>query len=74
MKLRSHVRQIQVLENRAAEKAGARFVLFEMGEVLKRKGREKYVQRYIDSLLKDIKPELEKSAKKGVELYKAINK
>ena len=74
MKLRSHVRQIQMLENKAAEKAGARFALFEMGSVLRKKGREKYINLYLDSLLKDIKPELEKSAKKGVELFNQINK
>ena len=74
MKLRSHVRQIQVLENRAAEKAGARFAIFEMANVIRKKGRDEYIKLYIDSLLKDIKPELEESARKGVKLFNQINK
>ena len=74
MKLRSHVRQIQVLENRAAEKAGARFAIFEMANVIRKKGRDEYIKLYIDSLLKDIKPELEESAREGVKLFNQINK
>jgi len=74
MNLRKHVRQIQLLENRAAEKAGARFAIFEMGNVLKTKGRTEYIKLYIDALLKDIKPELEESAREGVKLFNQINK
>jgi len=72
MNLRTHVRQIQLLENKAAEKSGARFSIFEISSVLKKKGRDAYIQTYIDALLKDILPELEESAKKGVELNEAL--
>ena len=74
MKLRSHVRQIQMLENKAAEKAGARFAIFEMANVVRKKGRDEYIKLYIDTLLKDIKPELEESAREGVKLFNQINK
>ena len=73
MNLRKHVRQIQLLENKAAEKAGARFAMFEMINVIKKNGRDKYIQLYIDSLLKDIKPELEETAREGVKLFNQIN-
>lgn len=72
MNLRAHVRQIQLLENNAAEKAGARFSMLEIGNLLKTKGRDAYIKLYIDALLKDIKPELEESAKKGVELNEEL--
>ena len=74
MKLRSHVRQIQMLENKAAEKAGARFAIFEMANVIRKKGRDEYIKLYIDTLLKDIKPELEESAREGVKLFNQINR
>lgn len=72
MNLRTHVRQIQLLENKAAEKAGARFQILEISNLIKTKGRNEYIDAYIDRLLLDIKPELEESAKKGVELNKAL--
>ena len=72
MNLRTHVREIQLLENSAAEKAGARFSIFEMRNVIKTKGRKEYIDAYIERLLLDIKPELEESMKKGVELNKEL--
>lgn len=74
MNLRTHVRQIQLLENKAAEKSGARFSMFEIGEVLKKNGRDKYINAFIVALLKDIEPELNESYKKGIELNKALLK
>lgn len=74
MNLRKHVRQIQLLENRAAEKAGARFQILEISNLLKTKGRNEYIDAYIDRLLLDIKPEIEESAKKGVELNEELIK
>ncbi len=68
MNLRAHVRQVQLIENDAAEKAGARFSLFEIEKVIKTKGRKEYIDAYIDRLLLDIQPELEKAAQIGVEL------
>lgn len=72
MNLRAHVRQIQLLENKAAEKAGARFQILEIGNLLKTKGRNEYIDAYIEALVRDIKPELEESTKKGVELNEEL--
>ena len=74
MNLRKHVREIQLLENKAAEKAGARFATFEMGEVLKTKTRKDYIESYISALIGDIMPELVKSTTEGVKLFNQINK
>ena len=80
MNLRKHVRQIQLLENKAAEKAGARFSIFEMGEIFDKKTYKiketsiKYIKTYIEVLLKDIKPEMEESMREGVKLFNQINK
>ncbi len=41
--------------------------------IIKTKGRKEYIDAYINALLSDIQPELEESAKIGVELFEFIN-
>lgn len=69
--LRQHVRQLQVLENEACEKAGMRFRLLDELKVFG-KGGKKYIADFIDQLQRDIAPEVLKAAKLGKELKKEI--
>ena len=70
--LRQHIRKVQLLENKAAEKAGMRFLL-SMDEVklMKRDSRE-FRAKYIKLLVDDISLEVVEAAKLGKILNKEI--
>jgi len=70
--LRAHVRELQILENKAAEKAGMRFLMIDEVKLLG-KGGEKYARRYIEQLQQDIAPEILEAAKLGKELRKEVS-
>lgn len=69
--LRSHVREVELLENKAADKAGVRFLVMSELELLK-SGRQAYIKKFIDLLLRDIEPEVIAAAKLGRELNAAV--
>ena len=69
--LRRHMRNLELLENRAAEKAGMRFLLLEENVLMGKDSRE-YVKQYINRLLSDIGPELLEAAKMGIRLNERI--
>jgi hypothetical protein len=66
MKLRSTIREVQQLENDAAEKAGMRFLLLEDDRLFGKDSR-KYISEYIGRLLEDIRPEIIQAAQIGKE-------
>ena len=74
MNLREHVREVQLLENKAADKAGMRFQLSLDEKALLGKGYMKYIRKYIRLLEADIAKEVLKSAKLGKELFNVIAK
>jgi len=70
--LRQHVREVQILENKAAEKAGMRFLLSMDERKLLDKKNKAFIDDYTETLLDDISPELIKAAKIGKELHKEV--
>lgn len=70
--LRSHVRELQLLENKAAEKAGMRFLIsMDERKLLGNKGRS-FIRKYIETLSMDIAPEILQAAKMGRELNEEV--
>lgn len=70
--LRQHIRKIQLLENKAAEKAGMRFLLsMDEMKLMKRDNRE-FRSKYNKLLIDDISPEVVEAAKLGKILNEEI--
>ena len=69
--LRGHVRDLQILENKAAEKAGMRFLLLQEEVLLGKKGSD-YVKDYTKQLEEDITPEILEAAKHGMVMNKLM--
>jgi len=65
--------RIEQLERKAAEKAGMRFLFFEEEKAMGKEGN-KYIRRYIERLIEDLKPEILEAAKLGKETYGEIEK
>ena len=72
MTLRSHVRKLQQLENKAAEKAGMRFMVLDEKKLMGGQS-EKYVKEFVERLTTDIGPEVLKSAQMGKALVNKVN-
>jgi len=68
MNLRQTIRNVQLLENAAADKAGAAFLV--MDDM--RMGDPKYRAEWIEKLLTAIGPEVLKAAQEGKKLSSAI--
>ena len=71
--IRDHIRKLQFIESDAADKTGMRFRLIDRKRLLK-KNREKYIREIIKLVEIDITPEIMKSVKMGIELYKRVAK
>jgi hypothetical protein len=71
MKLRETIRRVQLLEQSAADKAGARFLLLDEGQLTGPKAGE-YVTKMANQILKDIVPEIIEAAKIGKELLSEV--
>jgi len=69
--LREHVRDLQLIEQAAAEKIGLRFALLREDRLLKGKIGE-YAEQFAGIMQIDIFPELVKAAKLGMELNSEI--
>lgn len=67
MKLREHIRILQLLENHASSKAGMRFILSLEEKLLLGKDKKKFTRQYSNQLIQDISPELIKAARMGRE-------
>ncbi len=71
IELKAHTLKVQRLENRAAEKAGMRFLLLDE-ERLFSKGGPAYIAEMVKRMIEDVGPELVGAAKLGKELGEAI--
>jgi hypothetical protein len=71
--LRKHVLELQQLESAAAEKAGLRCRLLDEAALMGKDGKA-YARAFVDLILADIQPELEASARMGLELGTAMVK
>jgi hypothetical protein len=69
--LRAHVRDLQILENKAAEKAGMRFLLLRPDKLFGKKGSA-YTDKFVKQLEEDIAPEILEAAKMGKRMNKEI--
>jgi hypothetical protein len=69
--LREHVRDLQLVEQAAAEKVGLRFALLKEDRLFKGKAGE-YMDLFIERMQIDIFPELVEAAKLGMELNSEI--
>ncbi len=72
MNLRQHVRDLQIIENEAAEKAGMRFLLSMDEEKLLGSHSEAFIAEYIELLTKDILPEVKRAGEAGKELREEV--
>jgi len=73
MNLRSHVRELQLLENSAAEKVGMRFMLLKERKLFGKDSR-KEINKFLRLVAIDIFPEMIKAAKMGKALNAEIAK
>jgi len=73
MNLRSHVRELQLLENSAAEKVGMRFMLLKERKLFGKDSR-KEINKFLRLVAVDIFPEMIKAAKMGKALNAEIAK
>lgn len=71
--LRDHLRDLELLENEAAEKAGMVFLLLDEKKLMG-KGSHKYISEYVARLETAIAPEVIRAAKLGLELNKEVLK
>jgi len=67
MKLRESVREVQLLENKAAQKAGLRFLLLEEDKLFGKGGKD-YAAKYVGQLINDLSPEILRAPRIGLEL------
>jgi hypothetical protein len=67
MKLRESVREVQLLENKAAQKAGLRFLLLEEDKLFGKGGKD-YAVKYVAQLIDDLSPEILQAPRIGLEL------
>ncbi len=72
MNLRQHVRDLQLIENDAAEKAGMRFILSLDDEKLLGSRSEAFIDGYVEQLIKDILPEVKRAGETGKELKEEV--
>lgn len=73
MNLREHVRELQMLENKTAEKSGMRFMLLDEKKLFG-KDAQSEIAKFIRLISVDIFPEMIKAAKMGKELNAEIAK
>lgn len=72
MNLRHHIRDLQLVENDAAEKAGMRFLLsFDESLLLGSKGKE-FTDDYVEQLIEDILPEVKRAGEIGKGLREEV--
>lgn len=69
--LREHLRELEILENEAAETAGMRFLLLDEKRLLG-KDSKKYIAEYVAQLEADITPQALEAAKLGQILFKEV--
>lgn len=72
MNLRQHVRDLQLIENDAAEKAGMRFLLSLDDMRLLGSRSEAFIDDYVERLIKDILPEAKRAGESGKELKEEV--
>jgi len=72
-KLRTHVRELQLIENEAADKAGMRFQLLKQGRLLN-SSNSAYIKDFIRKLEYDITPEALAAVKMGKKLAQEVLK
>lgn len=71
--LRDHLREVELLENQAAEKAGMVFLLLDEKKLMGKES-QKYIADYVARLETAIALEVVRAAKLGLELNKEVLK
>lgn len=73
MKIRAHIRKLQILENEAVDRAGVVFRLTDIDKMItNNKASNKIARKMVKDLEKEITPEIIKAAKMGKTLYKEV--
>ena len=71
--LRGHLKELEIIENEAAELAGMRFLMLDEKKLLG-KDSKGYIAGYVAQLESDISIHAIKAAKLGQELFKEVTK